>query len=250
MKAKPTTACRAEGKRPFPGPFPRPRPWLFKLASAAFALLLFKVFVFILIEYPRYFPPDFESNYLAGRRYSFEGEFRTAFYVHILSSPIALMMGLGLMLSGPTLLDPGRVNWRKWHRWTGRAQAALVFLVVAPSGMVMAKYAYAGPIASAGFICLNIATVACLSFAIWHAKAGRIMLHRRFATRCFLLLCTPLLLRVFAGAIIVLEYESNWSYRLNAWLSWLIPWLIYEICIRSKKRSTWTEASERRLKSF
>lgn len=105
MKAKPITACRAEGKRPFS----RPRPWLFKLASAAFALLLFKVFVFILIEYPRYFPPDFESNYLAGRRYSFVGEFRIAFYVHILSSPIALMMGLGLMLSGTT----SKLSWRE-----------------------------------------------------------------------------------------------------------------------------------------
>ena len=202
-------------------------------AYAAFALLMWKVFFAILIEYPRYIPPDFESDYLSGRRYSFEGEFRTAFFVHILSSPVALLLGLALMVSGTVMLKQERVHWRIWHRWLGRLQAVVVFLMVGPSSMIMAKYAYAGPIAGAGFVCLNIATMGCLAAAIWHAKARRITRHRRYATRCFLLLCTPLLLRVFGGAIIALDFESDWSYRLNAWLSWLVPWILYETCIRT-----------------
>lgn len=47
------------------------------------------------------------------------------------------------------------------------------------------------------------------------------------AERCFLLLISPLILRLIAGAVIVMDVESELTYRLNAWLSWLVP-LVHE----------------------
>jgi hypothetical protein len=63
---------------------------------------------------------------------------------------------------------------------------------------------------------------------LYFARTKDFRLHRRWATRCFLLLASPLLLRLIAGAAIVTHMESDWFYRLNAWLSWLIPLTIYE----------------------
>ena len=53
-------------------------------------------------------------------------------------------------------------------------------------------------------------------------------LHQRWASRCFLFLCSPLLLRLISGAAIVMQLESDAFYRFNAWGSWLIPLAILE----------------------
>ncbi|EMI44236.1 DUF2306 domain-containing protein [Rhodopirellula sp. SWK7] len=207
----------------------RRREILTRMLFWAVVVVLLKVFLSIVVEYRRYFPADFESNFLSGRRHSFTGGYRQAFYVHILSSPVALGLATFLMISG------GKKRWRVLHRFVGRIQFALVLLVVVPSGMVMAKDAYAGPTSAAGFVSLNVATAACLVMAVWRARGRKFVAHRRWATRSFVLLASPLLLRLIAGAAIVSGLESERSYQLNSWISWLIPLLIYEICFAYPK---------------
>jgi hypothetical protein len=68
--------------------------------------------------------------------------------------------------------------------------------------------------------------------AIWHASKGRIVQHQRWASRCFLLLISPLVFRVVSGGLIVTGWESPPAYCLNAWLSWLVPLTIYEVWTR------------------
>ncbi|MEZ6074674.1 MAG: DUF2306 domain-containing protein [Pirellulaceae bacterium] len=92
-----------------------------------------------------------------------------------------------------------------------------------PSGLVMAYQAYAGPPAAAGFGILSLLTAAAALMTAYHARARNFALHRRWAERCFLLLISPLILRLIAGAVIVMDVESELTYRLNAWLSWLVP---------------------------
>lgn len=210
------------------------RELLLRLLGWAVVLLLAKVFLSIVVEYRRYFPADFESNFLSGRRHSFTGTYRQAFYVHILSSPIALILATFLVVSQ----GKGRLRW--WHRWAGRAQFLLVMLVVVPSGMIMAKDAYAGPISAAGFVVLNLATAGCLVLAVLRARQRRFVAHRRWAMRCFILLASPLLLRLIAGAAIVTGMESERSYQLNSWISWLIPLIVYETCFARRPRREWS----------
>ncbi|WP_404306364.1 DUF2306 domain-containing protein [Neorhodopirellula lusitana] len=214
----------------------RRRAWLYRMLFWAMVVLFVKVFLSIVLEYRRYFPADFESNFLSGRRHSFSGSYRQAFYIHIFSSPIALGLATFLMASG------GRARFCKLHRWAGRLQFGLVALVVFPSGMVMAKDAYAGPISAAGFAVLNVATVACLCMAVWRARTAEFAAHQRWATRCFVLLASPLLLRLIAGAAIVTGLESERSYQMNSWFSWLIPLLIYETCFARTERRQFNKA--------
>lgn len=201
----------------------------------AVALLFAKVFLTILWEYRFYFPADFESAFLSGRRYTFDAAYRAAFYTHIMAGPPALLVSTFLLFSGVT----GRA--RKAHRWLGRVQTVLVLFFLTPSGLLMARRAYAGTSAALGFSMLAIATAATLLMSIHHARHGRVDLHQRWAMRCWILLMSPLLLRVVAGALIYLDWDTTLSYQINAWLSWCVPCLVFEAYqYRSAVETFWT----------
>lgn len=205
------------------------------IAMGAVAVLFAKVLVSILLEYRWYFPADFDaSDFLSGRRHTFIGLYRAAFYAHIVSGPIAVILGAFLMLSG------GRSRYRHVHRFAGRLLMLIVLAVVLPTGLVMAREAYAGPVAAWGFGALSVATAACAAMAWRLVRARKFQTHRRWATRCFILLASPLLLRLIGGAILVLQMESEWTYRLNAWLSWLLPLAAYETWWRYRSSSNLT----------
>ena len=65
--------------------------------------------------------------------------------------------------------------------------------------------------------------------AIFQARRGNIAAHQRWATRCFILLISPLLLRIMSGAAVVFQLDSHWTYPVNAWLSWLVPLTVHEL---------------------
>jgi hypothetical protein len=196
---------------------------LWVLARVVVAVLLLKVLLAILVEYRWYFPANFDSAFLTGRRESFQGLYAGAFYAHIVSGPLTILLGAFLMSRAL------HNRFHSLHRWAGRGQALLIFAVLVPSGLVMATEAFAGPVAGYGFAALAIATAASMAMAVRHACARRIALHRRWASRCFVLLISPLLLRLVSGVLIVMQWESEWAYRLNAWCSWLVPLIVFEV---------------------
>ncbi|WP_161604218.1 DUF2306 domain-containing protein [Roseiconus nitratireducens] len=185
-----------------------------------------KVFLGILYEYQWYFPADFtESAFLGGRRYSFSGLYRVAFYAHVVSCPIALLLGTALVVLGR-----GRVHI-VLHRRLGKVFVGIVILAVVPSGLVMASQAYAGPWAAAGFVALSLATGATALAAAATAIAGRLASHRVWAMRCFILMWSPLLLRMISGLAIVTGWESETIYQWNAWISWLVPLGVHQVVL-------------------
>ena len=56
-----------------------------------------------------------------------------------------------------------RLRFAKWHRVQGRIQVSCVLLLVAPSGLWMARYAEAGAIAGTGFAALAVVTGICVA---------------------------------------------------------------------------------------
>ncbi len=60
--------------------------WL-ALAGAA-VLLVCKVTLSVVSGYGRYFPPDFDADFLLGREAYFFGPYRWAFYTHLVAGPI------------------------------------------------------------------------------------------------------------------------------------------------------------------
>ena len=203
--------------------------WLLRIVRFGVFVLLVRVLLGILYGYRYYFPPDFDASaFLSGRRYTFTGFYRAAFYVHIVASPFGIIIAMFLLFSG------GRSRYRSLHRLFGKVLAVLVLGLVLPSGLWMASQAYAGKVAAAGFGVQTIVTACAVGATAWFARHKRFAAHQRWATRSFLLLISPLILRLLSGTAIVLDLESDGFYRVNAWVSWLIPLLIYEGWVRKR----------------
>ncbi|WDI44859.1 DUF2306 domain-containing protein [Bremerella sp. P1] len=200
------------------------------IAAGVVVLLLGKVLFSIVAEYVNYFPPNFDAVFLLGREESFRGIYPPAFYVHIITAPIAILLAAYLMVSGK------RKTHGPWHRRLGKAQLFLVLGLVAPSGFVMAFWAFTGPIAGVGFGLQAIATALTVTLAARYAMQRNFPVHQRWATHCFLLLVAPLLFRIVAGILIVTDTESFAAYQWNAWLSWIVPMAAYEAIRWRKKR--------------
>lgn len=201
----------------------RPREtWPPRILTFLSAVLVVRVLAGILANYPSYAPPDFGSDFLRGREGHFWSWYRWAFYVHILSGPVSLILGLVLVNETARAWSP------KWHRRLGWAQVGCVLLLVTPSGLAMARHAAAGPIAAAGLGTLAIATGACAAIGARAAMTRRFGDHRRWMWRCDLLLCSAIVLRLIGGLATVAEWYAPWVDPLATWACWLVPLAAFE----------------------
>lgn len=183
--------------------------------------LILQTVVRVLLGFVDYFPPNLRADFLLGREgYFFDG-YHWAFYAHILSGPVTLVLGL-LLLS-----QRFRRRYARWHRQLGRVQVALVLLVLTPSGLWMSAYALSGPVAGAGFAALSVATAASAVLG-WRAAIRRqFEQHQWWMLRCYALLCSAIVLRLIGGASVQLELD--WTYPIASWVSWLLPLAVLEI---------------------
>jgi uncharacterized membrane protein YozB (DUF420 family) len=204
-------------------------------------VLILKVTVSVVLGYRNYFPPNFDVDFLSGRQSYFAGAYQWAFYAHILSGPVSLVLGLILVN------ESFRRQFPKWHRSMGKVQAGVVLLLLAPSGLWMAFYAQTGTIAGMGFALLAIATGMCVLAGWRSAVKRRFAEHRRWMMRCFLLLCSAVIVRVIGGLATVAAVGDSWIYPLTAWGSWLVPLTVFELTevIRRRVRQVDTRGERR-----
>jgi len=189
----------------------------------ALAVLVLKVTASIVLGYRDYFPPNFAADFLHARGAYFWGTYSCAFYAHILAGPLTLVCGLLL------IVDRFRIRFPRWHRTLGKLQVALVLLVLAPSGLWMARYAQMGPIAGSGFAVLSLLTATTAAMGWRTAVQRRFAEHRVWMWRCYLLLCSAVVLRLIGGAATVMQLGPSWSYPFAAWASWMLPLTAYEV---------------------
>jgi hypothetical protein len=195
-------------------------------------VLILRVLVGILANYPDYFPPNFDSLFLQGRAATFTGAYRAAFYVHIFSGPIVLFNGLVL------LSDYVRRRFSGWHRWLGRVQVTVLLLFVLPSSMVMSRHAFGGWPAGLSFFLLSAVSASCAIVGVIYALRRRYDRHRRWMTRCYILICSAVILRMISGAASLVEVQSpENAYICAAWASWLIPLMAFEFVERFPRAS-------------
>lgn len=194
-------------------------------------LLIFKVTVATVWGYRSYFPPDFEADFLLGRERYFDGSYRWAFYVHLASGPVSLLLGL-LLISRRF-----RMRFPDWHRILGRIQATNVLLFVVPSGVWLACFASAGVIAGISFGLLAVLTGTCVVLGWRSAVSRRFADHQRWMSRCFLLLCSAVVIRVIGGVATTLGVDAPWFNPVASWVSWLVPLAVFELT-RPRHRRT------------
>jgi hypothetical protein len=203
------------------------RPLMHRLLLLLVGLVILKVTASIVSNYRDYFPPNFNSEFLRSRESYFFGAYQYAFYTHILTGPITLVVGLIL------ISDSFRRAFSIQHRYLGRLQVACVLLFVAPSGFFMAFHAAAGPIAGIGLLTLAILTGTCAAMGARSAMRRRFQEHRRWMWRCFLLLCSAVVLRLMGGLAAVTGFTPAWLDPLATWASWLVPLGTFELVNRA-----------------
>jgi uncharacterized membrane protein len=187
------------------------------------ALLIWKVTLSVVIEYRNYFPPNFDSEFLRGRQAYFWSGYAWAFYVHLVAGPASLVLGTIL------ISQRFRSSFPAWHRRLGRVQGLCVLLLVAPSGLWMARHAMTGAVAAAGLGLLAIATAFCVTLGWRAAVRRRFAEHRRWMERTFILLCSAVVIRLIGGAADVINVDAIWLYPLSVWASWLVPLVAFEL---------------------
>jgi Predicted membrane protein (DUF2306) len=202
--------------------------FVLKLLTCA---LILRVTVGVVLRYRYYLPPDFGSDFLHGRESYFFGPYQWAFYAHIVSGPCSLIFGL-ILLSGRF-----RLRFPAWHRRLGKIQTACVLLLVAPSGAWMALHAETGAMAGAAFALMAAATALSVWFGWRSAVKRRFAEHRRWMSRCFLLLCSAVVVRLIGGIGVVAGIHGDWAYPLGAWMSLLLPVGVFELITGSFGRS-------------
>ncbi len=186
-------------------------------------LLIDKIVGAVLLSYRGYMPPNFNAGFLMDRERYFFGSYQWAFYAHITSGPLSLVLGM-MLLSERT-----RRHFPTWHRVLGRIQTVNVLLLVTPSGLWMAGYAETGFVAGFGFGTLAIVTGCCMAFGWRAAVQRRFPSHQRWMERCFALLCSAVVLRFIGGSATLLQVAWPWLYPISAWASWLVPLIGYEV---------------------
>ena len=184
--------------------------------------LVLKVTASVILNYHDYMPPNFASGFLLGREHYFWAGYHWAFYLHVTSGPCALIVGIILMS------ERFRRRFSIWHRYLGRFQTACVLLLVVPSGGWMALYTETGAVAGLGFTVLGAVTGVCALLGWRSAVRGRSTEHRRWMSRCFVLLCSAVVLRLIGGMFAVAGIDGDWTYSLAAWISWLGPLAAFE----------------------
>lgn len=205
--------------------------YLRQILNLLLCVLVIRVTVAVVLNYRSYLPPDFASDFLQDRESYFFGCYQWAFYTHIFFGPFVLLMGMVL------ISERFRTQFRHWHRILGRIQTVCVLFLVVPSGLWMAFYAESGLIASAGFASLAIATGLCVALGFRAAIRRRFVNHRRWMWRCYLLLCSAVVLRIMGGIVTVMNFNTEWSYPFAAWASWLLPLVVFETIERFRARS-------------
>lgn len=195
--------------------------WQRGLAVAGMALVL-RVTVGVVAGYRDYLPPNFEADFLLGREAYFFGAYRWAFYAHLVAGPLTLVLGTVLVSERSCRSAP------QWHRRLGRLQVAVVLLVLAPSGLWMARYAATGAAAGVGLSLLAVATAGSALLGWRMAVARRFEEHRRWMARMYVLLCSAVVIRVIGGAATVLGVDAEWGYPASVWVSWVGPLAIFE----------------------
>lgn len=194
-----------------------------RILPVAAAILVLKVTAGIVANYRAYIPPDFSAEFLRGREAYFWGPYSLAFYAHIAAGPLTLIFGLLLV----------NARFRAWaprlHRHLGRVQVAIILLVVVPSGLVMARHAASGWVAGLGLAVLALATAGTTVMGFRAARARQFARHRRWMARCYLLLCSTVILRLLGGFGVVAGIAWPWFDTLTPWLSWVVPLAIFEI---------------------
>jgi hypothetical protein len=204
---------------------------IFKVAKIPIYLGVLGILVFtgiMLLKIIPYMDFGFSTNFLGTKTdvVLHKTHFRIAFYIHITSSLV--VMGMGIFQFLPVILN----KFPRFHRSMGTLYIALILLLAAPSGLVLAAYANGGLAAKVGFTLQCFVWWFTTYFAFREIKQGNISKHIDMMLRSYAVTLAAMSLRL-ESYIMYYAFETKpiETYLTVTWLSWVGNLLFIELCI-------------------
>jgi len=154
--------------------------------------------------------------------------FKNAFYLHIITAPIALFVA-------PFQLSKRfRAKSIRRHRLMGRIYCAAV-LLAGVTGVLIGFNAKGGPIAQSGFVLLAVVWLIATFRALQVVRLGQIGLHQEWMIRSIALTFAGVTLRIMLPAQLVSGISMDVAYPIVAWLCWVPNLVVVEYFIRRSR---------------
>ena len=165
--------------------------------------------------------------------YGYYWPFRLPLIAHVTGGMTATLAGVWLIWTG--------LNMRSMnvHPWTGRLYATGV-LIGSLGAFVLAWMSAAfGFMWSVSLMCLAIAWLTTTGMALYAIRKRNVLLHKQWMVRSYIVTFAFVTFRIITD---YLPYEAWWGVSRpdmsNAaiWPVWVMPLLVYEIMLSSRKR--------------
>lgn len=141
-----------------------------------------------------------------------------------------------LLLAGFTQFSSWvRIKYRNVHRYLGWTYIVILLVFSAPSGLVLGFHANGGWTSQLAFVLLGILWIYTTVQALRYALKKDWTRHRNFMIRSYALTLSAISLRLFKYIIVFIWHPLPLdTYRLVAWLGWVVNLIIAEIIIYKK----------------
>jgi hypothetical protein len=151
----------------------------------------------------------------------------TAFYFHVTSCIICLMVGPFQFISA------FRRKYKYWHRLLGKYYLMSIFFAGFPSGLYMAFFANGGLPAQLGFTVLSFLWIGATVLAYLYIRAGNVKAHMAWTARSYALTFSAVTLRLWTPILSAgFELDHNFVIAITAWINWIPNLIITEMIIR------------------
>ncbi len=151
------------------------------------------------------------------------------FYIHIISGFATMVLGVTQFSKWIMENNPNR------HKRMGKAYVALVLLLAAPSGFILAFSANGGALGQAAFTVQSLVWWMSTILAFSAIRNKNFRMHCKWMIRSYALTLSAVSLRAmiyFFGEIEFPLHEEE-IYIFSAWASWIVNVLLAEILIRN-----------------
>ena len=146
--------------------------------------------------------------------------------------------GVTALLAGPVQFARRvRARWPAFHRAAGRIYVVAI-AIGAPTGFVLALGTTAGPVAGTGFAVQAALWAAFTGFGLRSAVGRRFDEHRDWMLRSYAITASAITFRLMLPASAFLGLDFLATYRVIAWLPWIVNLALFEYHIRRNCGST------------
>jgi uncharacterized membrane protein len=202
---------------------------MMKLSLKIFCLLVLGFFSFLMIKISiPYFSFNDQVAFLRIKQWIIHNSvWKTAFYVHVITSTLCLLAGFTQFSKGLLNKFPGI------HRFVGWIYIITVLAFSGPSGFIMSLFANGGLLSQTAFTTLSVLWMYFTYRAFYFAKTGNYSQHRKFMIRSYALTLSALTLRAWKFLIVLtIRPQPMDAYMLVAWIGWVPNLLFAEWYIR------------------